>query len=171
MKASLIFLLLCCFLSNIHSQGLTPSDHNDKELYWFSFGVGSFGPGYGFLGKATYAWGVSSISAKISHSEILETTSDLPYKYSTPGEVSEYGLYFGRQALFQNAIARIAVGVAYFNGRRNYDQFFHELGVGAEVEGILMISPVGLGIMGSAMISPKFVYVGISLNAHLGKMF
>lgn len=139
---------------------------DSKRLYWVTVGVGGNGIGIAGLLKANVAIGVESFIAKY-----LTSAAYSPGGTGPGGNMREYGLYYGRQFFRDAIIGRVALGISYLDGSRNYAQDkIHTFALGGEAELILQGQAFGLGISFFANAAPKYLFGGISLNAHLGKL-
>jgi len=137
---------------------------SNNMLFWLTVGGGVIGPGIGGDFKVTYAWGSKSISAKVC------AASELSIGSSSNDQVVEYGLYYGAQTYNFWGLARVAAGPSYFSGYKNTTDKIHNFGIGAEAEAMLKLEVIGLSLMGNMMVSPKFLYVGVTLNISAGKL-
>ena len=163
-----------CFLFILTStvsnaQTARPGSHSGRnahpELLWASGGLGFMGEGAALVGRLTYAWDYSLISAQTSYSAPLSFGGG-----SGGTDVAEFGLYYGRMKYSEGTIGKVSAGLTYLYGSYDYGKHIRTLGLGLNAEIIFKISPVGIGLLGSVLISPKYIGAGVTLNLHLGKL-
>jgi len=174
-KTAIIIIALCICTDGVRSSPSRDSSRNtfirdsissSKRLYWLTVGVGVNDIGILGLLKANVAIGVESFIAKFLASATYSVGGSGP-----GGNMTEYGLYYGRQFFRDAIIGRVALGVCYLDGSRDYAQDkIHTFALGGEAELILQGQAFGLGISFFANAAPKYLFGGISLNAHLGKL-
>jgi hypothetical protein len=159
-----IFLLIALCAGTGYSQSSHQEDEspsNNPTLFWITLGIGAKAP-VGLLGhaQATYSWDVSSLSANVAATTAVKKNDD---QLGVEG-----GLYYGRLSQTSNSIFRIAAGLGFLDLIRIHATY---LGVGGEAEAMVKLGPVGLGLMLSATVTPKYSYVGITANLEIGKLF
>jgi hypothetical protein len=153
-----------CQFSSSPTGPLSP-ENNDPKLFWVDFGAGLVGPGIGLDLKFVYSWGSSSLSAKG-----VAAAAYSPGGGGPGGTINEVGLYYGRQNFNRSTLARFAAGISYFKGDYDYAKKINTFGMGAEGEIMLKSSPIGISLMATVMLMPKFIYAGILVNINGGKL-
>ncbi len=159
-----VFFIIASCSANSYSQTSgqeSGSPSSDTKLFWLTAGLGAKVP-TGLLAhvQLTYAWDVSSLSVNVAGTTAVKKTDD---------QVGlEGGLYYGRLSQSSNSMLRIAAGLGFLDLVRIHTTY---LGVGGEAEAMVKLGPVGLGLMLSATVTPKYSYVGITANLEIGKLF
>ena len=174
LKYYLPIVILCCFCTVAKSQTDTVADSfaisayedsliADTHLLWATAGVGAYGAGVGLLFKLTYSWGNKNICAKVVSSGSL--------KFSGGDEQKEVSLLYGYQQFTRGILGRIAAGPAYIPDALQSNKKISGVGVGGEAEIIFKASPVGIGVMISALFATHSLSsYGLTLNVHFGKL-
>jgi hypothetical protein len=145
----------------------------DKILYWGTGGLGLVGPGFGLLTKGTYAWGSSSISAK------LERGAKSNLLGGTINEILGASLFYGWQSVNRNTLFRIAAGPAYFKRTQGMSDWFTQtdstgssshFGAEMEVEAMGKFSTVGISFIAGVMAAKDILYPIFTFNLSFGKL-
>lgn len=155
------------FLDSAPEPTAPTTNTENRELFWGTVGVGAVGPGIGGLLKATYAWGHSSISAKVEGGSEFRISI---FGKAPQNEVTEFSIYYGRQMISDWYILRLAAGPAYFERIHDPEPTFYRFGIGAEAEAMAKFDVIGVGIMASVMVAPDIFFGGITINLHFGKL-
>jgi hypothetical protein len=143
------------------------SINENTKLVWISGGVGTTASLFGWGLEATYSWGSQSItggSQSISAKTISVTG------WGNGGPLREFGFFYGSVDIANYALDRIAIGLTYFSGTDEEYNKLHTFGLSAEVEGMLKVSSLGIGLMLTGDAVPHHIYGGVFLNLSFGKL-
>jgi hypothetical protein len=179
MKTPLLIILLAALVlpQQMHAQTAPTNDSSvtrDNKLYWATGGLGLVGPGFGVSFKGTYAWGFSSISAKVQGGSKTNLFG---------GDVNEVygaGISYGWQSVNPNTLFRIAAGPAYYKQTRGTTAFFgfgtdslssiYRFGGELEIEAMGKFSSVGFSFIASLLAARDILYPSFTFNLSFGKL-